>query len=258
MTGALESTAGNTVLLLGGSIGEGYDISQRDKDFPNMSSDEYDIRVEEAIISVVRGVLIRRGRLAFLDDAVVTPLAIEVATEYWQSLPGEERRNSSEERKFEDVRLLIVGPQSLVPDREELDYAIRIGCARLISAEELGQLDVSRAVCIGGTRNTEEMLDRLRSNWQSFVPVHAIPSTGGAAKDLVESDQARDAEGRAAEVVVSRRANLHFKAPELEAFSSEAETGSRPFGIPEQERQQIPDFRYALYPLIVSLLLDSA
>jgi hypothetical protein len=248
---------GQTVLLLGGGLNESHDHPIEDKDFEVVSKDEEDVRVEEAVIALTRAVLIRGGRLAFQNDPVVTPLVIEVGMEYWQSLPGEKQEGDRQERGTRGLPLLIIDAESARKDHESLEFAIRIGCAKLLPEEMMKEVPVSLAVCIGGSETVRGILTRLSAFWDRPVAVYAIPSTGGAARNLATQGGVTDAEGQIANTIVGKRRELHFLPPEGEGPNRESRESS-PFGersILEQEH--IPEFRYALYPLVMSVILDS-
>jgi hypothetical protein len=251
------SLDGQTVLLLGGALSESYDQPVKEEGFEIVSEDEYDVRLEEAVMSLVRAVLVRGGRLAFPDDPIVTPLAIEIGMEYWQSLPGEELGAGKEEHDPKGTPLLIIDSESEHKSRERFDFALKIGCAKVVSEEVVGSVPISRVVCIGGARSVREMLNRFSKGWREPVPVYAIPSTGGTAKDLVETNEARDAEGQIADAIVARRRGLYFRPPEREESDREGREPKSFFEHPMSEEEHVPEFRYALYPLVMSFLLDS-
>src|ERR1700694_4963930 len=94
------------VLLLGGSLGSPSEqLPPEEKDFDIASDDELDVRIEEAILALTRAVFSRGWRLGFRHDPVVTPLALEVALDYWQALPGE--GSGRGDRRFTGTPLLI-------------------------------------------------------------------------------------------------------------------------------------------------------
>jgi hypothetical protein len=249
---------GQTVLLLGGGVEDSPEESLVDSDFGPFSDDESDVRIEEAVVSLARAVFARGGQLAVQDDPVVTPLVIEVAMEYWQSLPSEHRSDESENRRFSGVPVLIVQSDAAYDNHEEFGFATQIGCAKPTSRDDIKQVPFSRIVCIGGGRDVDEQLSRLAPLGQSATPVFAIPSTGGAAKSLANKKGVRNPEQEISQIIAIRRKQLHFKPPERESSDAEEPYRSRvswegqAFG-----EEHIQDFRYALYPIVMSVILDS-
>jgi hypothetical protein len=241
-----------TVLLLGGKLGDSDERGKpEDQDFEISSDDEEDIRIEEAVISLARATFVRGWRLAFRHDPVVTPLALEVAMEYWQSLPGEDR--GLETRRFSIEPVVIFGPELKDDDREAINHALHIGCARFVAKPRLTEPFVSRVVCIGGSTEVADYISWLNNN-ASNVPIFTIPSTGGAAYDLKDRAGIANPERGITEIIVSRRSEMHFDPPRQETSPDLAQGFRHPIDL---EPERIPQFRYALYPLLVNAILDS-
>lgn len=239
------------VLLLGGSLGSSEELPETaDKDFDFASDDELDVRIEEATVALIRAVLSRGWRVVFRNDPVVTPLAIEVALDYWQSLPGEQ--SGKDERRFTGAPLLIFGPELDQEDREVINYAIHIGCATFLPEADLNYQMISRIVCVGGTTDVEKYVGSLQSR-VSNIPIFTIPSTGGAAQALANRSGVANPELAIVAEILSRRAKMKFEPPQAEKPSDINR------GFPETgfERERVPEFRYALYPLLMNVILES-
>lgn len=239
------------VLLLGGSLGSSDELSETaDSDFDFASDDELDVRIEEATLALTRAVLSRGWRVVFRHDPVVTPLAIEVALDYWQSLPGE--HSGRNERRFTGAPLLIFGPELDQEDREVINYAIHIGCATFLPEADVNYHTISRVVCVGGTTAVEKFLGSLQSR-VSDIPIFTIPSTGGAAQALANRSGVANPERAIVAEILSRRGKMKFEPPQPEK-TSDINRGFPEVGF-EQER--IPEFRYSLYPLLMNVILES-
>ena len=238
------------VLLLGGSLGSSSEqLPPEEKDFDIASDDELDVRIEEAILALTRAVFSRGWRLEFRHDPVVTPLALEVALDYWQALPGEE--SGRENRRFTGTPLLIFGTELDQDDREAIDYAMHIGCATFLPEADLNFQAVSRVVCVGGTADVEKYVGALQNRIPK-VPIFTIPSTGGAAEALANLSSVANLERSIVEEIVSRRAEMKFEPPTQRKGSDSRNFTDTPF-----EQEPIPQFRYALYPLLMNEILES-
>ena len=241
-----------TVLLLGGRLGESNRNGQlQDDHFDVSSNDEADIRIEEAVLSLARATFVRGWRLAFQHDPVVTPIVVEVALEYWQSLPAEER--GVENRRFSGEPIVMFGAELEDHDRALIERALQIGCIKVVPTSRLTEVSVSRVVCIGGSTEVDDYVNWLENN-ASNVPIFAIPSTGGAAYDLRDRSGIANPEPSVTELIVSRRSEMHFDPPRQEASSERVQGSRQQFDL---EPERVPQFRYALYPLLVNLILDS-
>ena len=197
-----------TILLLGGKLDDhNEDGTHKDEHFRAQSNDEADIRIEEAILGLARGIFMRGWRLAFQHDAVLTPLVIEVAMEFWQSLPGEEK--GLEVRRFSSEPVVMFGGQLAKEEHEIIEYAVQIGCVKFVPESHLTEIPISRVVCIGGSGKAGEYIDWLNDR-EEKPPVYTIPSTGGAAQALSHREGVSDLERGIAEAVVSQRQKMHF------------------------------------------------
>jgi len=240
-----------TILLLGGKLDDDNENGiHKDEHFRALSNDEADIRIEEAVLGLARGIFMRGWRLAFQHDAVLTPLVIEVAMEYWQSLPGEEK--GFEARRFSSQPVVIFGGRLEEEEHEVIEYAVQIGCVKFVPETHLTEIPISRVVCIGGSRQAGEYIDWLNEQ-DERPPVFTIPSTGGVAQALSYREGVSDLERGIEEALVSQRAEMHFEPPDLEASP---EHSQRTFPPVELEPERVPEFRYALYPLLVNAILD--
>jgi hypothetical protein len=108
-------------------------------------------------------------------------------------------------------------------------------------------------VCIGGSREAGEYIEWLNDQ-EEKPPVFTIPSTGGVAQALSHREGVSDLERGIAETLVSQRAEMHFEPPDLEVSP---EHSQRPFPPVDAEPEPVPEFQYALYPLLINAILDA-
>ena len=224
------------VLLVGGQLNQSEGAASESHNFEIQSADEADVRIEEAIIALARAVFGRGGRLAFRHDPVVTPLVIEVALEYWQSLPG-------------DRPVLIFAPEL---EFEELDaYASPISCAELREDYKFGELVAHKIVYVGGSQGL--INEVAAQNLARPGNVFAIASTGGVAQSVVDQNTALDPETKIIETIYSLQREMLYRPPSEEEM---IDPSSRDETLRLQEGQ-IPNFRYSLYPLVMESILES-
>jgi hypothetical protein len=248
----MKNEFSHTVLLLGGNLdGPERNMHPRDELFRDLAKDESDIRIEEAAIALARGTFTRGWRLAMQQDSVLTPLVIEIALEYWESLPGEEM--GREGRRFIAEPLVIFGNDFEEEEREILGYPAQIGCIKLIPEFDLSELYINRVVLIGGSRDVAKLIDLVKSQAEG-APIYSIPSTGGAALDLGHLNEALDLERMMVSRIVSLESEMHFDPSQVELSDESVKRGLPPI---EFEQGLVPQFRFALYPLLVNAILDS-
>jgi hypothetical protein len=264
------SLRGQTILLVGGPVSaEGH----RKIDGPaDAHDDEADVRVEEAIVTLSRGVFGRGGRILAPEHPLLTPLLLEITLEYWEALPGEESSEARGHRRFLDAPLLVYKRPAESGRVEhvagDLERAARIGCVRFVDDEQLDSLPITLVVCIGGEGELADELApfsrvlRELHNKQG-PPVYVIPSTGGAASRTAaagDSFAVLDLENSIVRTVKARGEEMRFELPdELRALEEERER--RREGIQEErpiEPEPVPDFQYAIYPLLIAAILDEA
>jgi hypothetical protein len=246
----MRTTPEQIVLLVGGSVRTPKDESALDdKDFDVLSTDELDIRMEEAVLALSVAIFSRGWRLGFRHDPVITPLALEIVLDYWQPPPGEER---VPERRRTATPLVIFGSELNHDDREQMDYALQIGCVSLLHENEINYETLSRVVCVGGTIETQKQVSFIREK-NPQVPIFTIPSTGGAAQGLVDTLGIANPEPNIVREIVGRRAEVRFEAPESERISD----SEKRFFAQGFEHERIPQFRYALYPILMDMILES-
>jgi hypothetical protein len=269
MTSASWSLRGQTILLVGGPVSaeERGEIDQA----ANAQEDEADVRVEEAVVTLSRGVFGRGGRILAREHPLLTPLLLEVTLEYWEALPGEESSGAREQRRFLDAPLLVYkGPAAQSHDHVvgDVERASRIGCVRYVDDEQLDSLPIRLAVCIGGSGELVDELEPFSRVWHGVhnrqgPPVYVIPSTGGAASRTAaarDSFSVFDLEDSMVRTVNARREEMGFELPR-ELRGLEAERVRDRERIQEErlfESEPIPDFQYAFYPLLIAAILDEA
>jgi hypothetical protein len=243
------TTPGQIVLLVGGAVDALKDQGLSDEhDFDVVSTDELDIRIEEAALALSGAVFSRGWRLGFRHNPIFTPLALEVVIDYWQPLPGEE----SGSERGRATPLLIFGNTFDVDDREQTEQALHIGCASLLPEEELNYETLSRVVCVGGTREVEKQIG-LISEKIPQVPIFTIPSTGGAAQAIVDRPGITNAEPNIVREIVARRLEARFEPP----HSDEVSDSDKRLFAKSLEHERIPRFRYAIYPILMDMILES-
>jgi len=250
----MNTTFSRTILLLGGSLGSSDDHGMHeDERFPSTAEDEADLRIEEAVVALVRGCLTRSCRLAMVNDPVLTPLVIEVALEYWESLPGEER--GFERRRFSGAPIIVFGNDFDKEASEVLGYYAQIGCIQLFREFALIETAIDRIVYIGGSIGSMDLLGTVQRQSGRQIPVYPIASTGGVARRLYQTGEVVDLEGRIVNRIADLQRQTQFDPPHVESSREFFESEQR-FKDPKAERDAIPQFQAALYPLIVSEILD--
>jgi hypothetical protein len=246
----MRTASEQIVLLIGGSIHDSKEESQLvDRDFDVLTPDEFDIRIEEAVLSLTGAVFSRGWRLEFRHDPVFTPLAVEAVLDYWQPLPGEE---TNPERRRSGTPLVIFVSELDHDVREQMEYAIRIGCVSLTHEDEIDYEKLSRAVCVGGATETRKQISTIREQGPQ-VPIFTIPSTGGVAQALADTPGIANPELGMVREIVERRSAVRFEPPEARRTSD----SEKRFCGQGLDHERIPQFRYALYPILMDMILES-
>lgn len=249
----MKTEFSQTVLLLGGTLDSSDESALlQDERFLDLAEDESDLRIEEAAIALARGSFLRGWRLAMRDDPVLTPLVIEVAREYWESLPGEEM--GLEGRRFSSEPVVIFGDDFDEETREVLGYYVQIGCIKLVREFDLREISVDRVVCIGGSHDVLELLGLIKFQGGGDAPIYTIPSTGGGALRLYQRHEAIDLEQAIISRIVPQQFEVRFDLSQVE-LSNEFPEGERRSS--EVEREAVPQFGFAFYPLVVNAILDA-
>lgn len=250
----MKTEFSQTVLLLGGTLDSFDDnvLLQNDERFLDLAEDELDLRIEEAAIAIARGSFLRGWRLAMQNDPVLTPLVIEVAREYWESLPVEEM--VQEGRRFNSEPVVIFGDDFDEETREVLGYYAQIGCIKLVREFDLREISVDRVVCIGGSHDVLELLGLIKFQGGGDTPIYTIPSTGGGALSLYQRHEAIDLEQAIVSRIVPQQFEVRFDLSQVEPSDEFAEGNRR---SSEVEREAVPQFRFAFYPLVVNAILDA-
>jgi hypothetical protein len=245
----LHPLRGETVLLVGGSPS----IEESVVD-PDTTFDELSTRIDEAVISLARAVFARGGRLAFWHDPVVTPLVVETALEYWvpPSAEGPSERSFEFATSGRSVAIVLGEPEEW--ERDWYNFRIRVGHFTFSAEQDWQRLEPSRIVCLGGDRRVFERLQPLRQNNRRWPRAFAIPTTGGAAHDLVRemADVVVDAETAIWLELESRRTQVFFSPPER---TEDVNSRDAALSYPSEE-DGIPQFQFSIYPLVMSLILD--
>ena len=251
----MKNDFSRTILLLGGALASEDGNLAEDVGFQSPTEDEADLRVEEAVVALVRGCLTGNCRLAMWNDPVLTPLVIVVALEYWESLPGEER-HLDDQRRFSAAPVVLFGSESDEEEGKVLGYYDRIGCVQLLREFDPNETPIDRIVLIGGSDIDVSRLGTVRARSERRIPLYPISSTGGFARRSDESgyepDDVVDLEGQIADRIAGRQSQAHFALPRPEPSRGPFEGEQR---FSEPEREEAPQFQAALYPLIVSRIL---
>jgi hypothetical protein len=257
MTGlSYSALSGRTVFLVGGVAPEtDYPAEARDREI--LAEDEWEIRTEEAVNALARAVFLRGGQLAFRHHALLTPFVLEIARDYATPPPAEPlgiEPRSTPERRMDGEDTAPVMILAAASQRRELSRYSRANPlnAAIRPPAFLRTRSLFRAVCIGGT-TSEALSDRDQIDLRE-VPSFAIVSTGGIASELAVGEfpfgrrnRWADAEQRFA----SDLGVIRFTPPP--GFRRTAETP----GFEARGFETPPDFRYAIYPLLMAEILDS-
>jgi hypothetical protein len=269
MTSPSWPLRGQTILLVGGPVSAD-ELEEIDRP-GNAQDDEVDLRVEEAVVTLARGVFGRGGRILAREHPLLTPLLLEATFEYWEALPGEGSSDAREQRRFIDAPLLVYkSPRT--PDHDDVggdvDRAARIGCLRYVDDEQLDDLPIALVVCIGGVGELVDELEPFSRVWRGVhhrrkPPAYVIPSTGGAASRTVRDARQDfivfDLEESVVRTVRALREKVKFVPPEeLRAMDADRPQSRGRFeDEPPLEPEPIPpDLQYAFYPLLIATILD--
>lgn len=228
--------AGRTVFLLGGAV--------EDEEFtadPGYDSaiDEQNLRIEEAVASIVRAVLARGARLGLVDDSVFTPLALQICNEYWEPAPAEGTPAHSED---DLAPILIFGQIPALPDEAASWYqqGVNAGMVQYVSPYQQFSQPAALAICVGGVSNLDNIVGSfLKRN----LPVFTLPSTGGAARQIAHERNVVDVETKLLAEIARRRGS----------GSDVSEAPERGVTV---EEERMPEFVYSAYPLLISIILD--
>jgi len=216
----------------------GEDIS--DEQVRNM--EDQITRVDEAVTSLARAVFSANGRLAFADDALLTPLIAQIASEYWEP-PAIEPAEPPGERKREGLEPVIVyEPRS---ELAEIEAFTRPGYVRV--QDEIPS-ELAAVIAIGGTSKQSHQF----ATWQNRagkIAFYTIASAGGLAASLREKSPLSDSSNdiRLWERIESARKEITFPVDEKQ-FNNEERA--------ELPEERIPEFRYSIYPLLMSNIVD--
>ncbi len=243
---------GHTVLLVGGSE-SGNGFIENSALGTNSLPDEPSTRIEEAVISLARAVFARGGRLAFWHDPVITPIVAGVALEYWVPSPAEGWSENSIEFSTSGRSPVLVLGEPAEWERECYESSTRIGHVVFSSEQIWSRLQPSRIVCIGGDSMVYERLAPIRQRL-GRQRIFVLPTTGGAAHDLLRemAGFVDDAESAIWAYIQRQRLQMFFAPSE----DSDSNISSDDLFSRSPEEEVIPEFRFALYPLVMSLILD--
>lgn len=226
------------VILLACGLPEAKEMGEDTIDDHVTNMEDQIIRVEEAVISLSRAVFSTGGRLAFADDVLLTPLIAQVASEYWEPHPVEVSELQQKREINELAPVIVYKPR---PELNEIEALTQQGYVHL-QPERPSRL--AAVVAIGGNR----MQSNEYAEWESRreeIPFYLVASSGGLAGSLHEDVSASDraSDSRLWHRIESARKEITFPVQERR-FSEDAE--------PESSRENIPEFRYSLYPVLMS------
>jgi len=234
---------GALVLLLGG-IPDYQESREEMSDGQLVESEDQIIRIQEAVISLCRAVFSAGGRLALADDPLLTPLIAQIAAEYWEPAPIETSLSPNERRNREREPVIVYQPKKIFSNEENFLLA---GYVRVQS--EMPS-EVAAVVAIGGSEEQHAQF----GSWferRRRTPIYVIGSTGGlASKEGIRN------------MDVNEEANDDELWHRLQAARREIKFPVSAEQFTERERrepadeEQVPDFRYSLYPLLMSNIVE--
>jgi hypothetical protein len=105
---------------------------------------------------------------------------------------------------------------------------------------------------VGGATETQKQISTIREQGPQ-VPIFTIPSTGGVAQALADTPGIANPELRMVREIVERRSAVRFEPPEAGRISD----SEKRFLDQGLEHERIPEFRYALYPILMDMMLES-
>ena len=200
-------------------------------------------RVEEAVISLSRAVFSAAGRLAFPDDVLLTPLVSQIASEYWEPVYIESAELQEERKQVGLEPIVVYEPRS---ELAEMETSVRRGYVH-IQPEMPSNL--AAVIAIGGNKMQSTRFARWQNQTEK-IPFYVVASTGGVAATLLVNSPFSDVsdDGRLWQRIESARKEISFPISE------------RPFSDEEHAEiskgEYIPDFRYSIYPLLMSNIVD--
>ncbi len=234
---------GALVLLVGGF--PDYQESREElSDGESREMQDQTVRIQEAIISLSRAVFSAGGKLALADDPLLTPLVAQIASEYWEPEAIETPLSSIERSNRGREPVIVYQARKTLSEEENF---LQAGYVR-VQAEMPSE--VAAVVAIGGNERQHEQfglwLERRRR-----TPVYVISSTGGlagreGARSMEGNEEAND--DQLWQKLQSARSEIRF--PVSKERSTEREERE-----PRVE-EQVPEFRYSLYPLLMSNIVE--
>jgi hypothetical protein len=234
---------GGLVLLLGG-IPDYQRSDEALSDGDSLEAEDQVIRVQEAVISLSRAVFSAGGRLALADDPLLTPLVAQLASEYWEPAPIETLPSGDERGNREREPVIVYQPKKIFSKEENF---LQAGYVRVQS--EMPS-EVAAVVAIGGGEEQHYQF----ASWlerKERIPIYVIGSTGGWASK--EGPRYRE---------VIEEANDEQLWEKLQSVRNEIRFPVSKERFAEQEEpeptveEQVPEFRYSLYPLLMSNIVD--
>jgi hypothetical protein len=234
---------GALVLLVGG-IPDYQESREELSDGQSRELQDQTVRVQEAVMSLSRAVFSAGGRLALADDPLLTPLVAQIASEYWEPAPIETPFPSIERSNREGEPVIVYQARKTSSKEENL---LQAGYVR-IQAEMPSE--VAAVVAIGGNEQQHEQFG-LWLERRGRIPFYIIASTGGLAgreglRFIEGNEEVND--DQLWQKLQTVRSEIRF--PVTKERSTERE---EPESMVEE---QVPEFRYSLYPLLMSNIVE--
>jgi hypothetical protein len=208
--------------------------------------EEEAIRFDEAIISLARAVFSEGGRLAFPDHPLLTPLITQIASEYWEPASIETTDGEKKPLRPQGAPVLIFNPRPHTLLEKEFT-AITPGYVEIIFEIPTDPIAI---LYIGGS--TEQSKDEF-SGWvhrEGGARVFVISSTGGATRKIVENNKFVDLDERVWRGIQDNLGSIHFQAPGPEKPKNHEND------MKLSDEETVPEFRYAVYPVVMARVLD--
>jgi hypothetical protein len=190
-----------------------------------ISREQEAISIDEAIVSLARAVFSESGTLVFEDSPLLTPLLEEIALEYWQVPELESAK--TERVVLSNPQLLVIGHAR---SHDESWFTPTTGLVTY-TAEIPEDFDAIVYVA-----NKAEDFQRWRD--RRARRKYVVPSTGGMASEVSSRQGFINFDEELWGDVQRRRTEIPFEYPK------------------ERFRQEVPELRYALYPLLMRMIVE--
>jgi hypothetical protein len=195
-----------------------------------LSREQEAVAIDEAIVSLARAVFSESGTMVFEDHPLLTPLLEEIALEYWQVPELETDRKELGE--IPQPRMLVIGhaksPQESWSPRVPtlLNYTPEI------------PEDFNAIVFVAN-----QVQDFQRWRDRRAARKYIIPSTGGMAREAGPVQEFINLDDDLWRLIQGRRSEIRYE-------------DSRERDVRKPFQQEVPEFRYAAYPLLMRRIVE--